>query len=261
MYKYNATTSSIAAILIAATATLTHAFAAEKEDDQQARVGLLELYTSEGCSSCPPADKWLSSLARPEWVPTKLVVLAFHVDYWDDLGWKDRFSQRLFTERQQALVKATKLATAYTPQFVFNGRDYRERGTIEARALAVNAQPATVRIALETTITERTLHLHALVEPAAPHHAPASLYIALYENNLETRVPAGENRGRQLRHDYVVRTLFNPSKVSSSKPLRWERDFPVPQDWKIADLGVAAFVQNDSTGEVLHATARAVQSP
>lgn len=261
MYKYNATTSSIAAILIAATATLTHTFAAEKEDDQQARVGLLELYTSEGCSSCPPADKWLSSLARPEWVPTKLVVLAFHVDYWDDLGWKNRFSQRLFTERQQALVKATKLATAYTPQFVFNGRDFRERGTLEAQAFAVNGQSAAVHLMLTSAIRERTLNIQALVEPTTPQQTQAFLYIALYENNLETPVQAGENRGRRLHHDYVVRMLFKPSKVSSNKPLRWERDFPVPPDWKIADLGVAAFVQSEETGEVLQATAQMIHSP
>lgn len=261
MYKRKATTALVAAIFATAATPISNVFAAEKERAQNARVGLLELYTSEGCSSCPPADRWVSSLTRPELVPKKLVVLAFHVDYWDDLGWKDRFSQRLFTERQQDLVRVANLPTAYTPQLVFNGRDFRERGTLEAQALALNGQSATVHIMLTSAIRQRTLNIQALVEPTTPQQTQASLYIALYENNLETPVQAGENRGRRLHHDYVVRMLFNPSKVSSGKPLRWERDFPVPPDWKIADLGVAAFVQSEETGEVLQATAQMIHSP
>src|SRR5204863_6523688 len=88
-------------------------------------VPLLELYTSEGCDSCPPADQWLATLTAAGIGRERLVPLAFHVDYWNDLGWIDRFSRRDFTARQRAFVRRTGAATAYTPEFVLNGREYR----------------------------------------------------------------------------------------------------------------------------------------
>ena len=112
------------------------------------RVSLLELYTSEGCNSCPPADRWVSNLPRPQLVPQQLVVLAFHVDYWNYLGWPDRFSQQRFTERQQALVRANGLRTAYTPQLVLNGRDFRDTGGIESQAARINALTPHVNLKL-----------------------------------------------------------------------------------------------------------------
>lgn len=260
-YDYKATVALITIGLIIGMGALSKTFAADMDHTKPMRVGLLELYTSEGCSSCPPADSLISNLPRPQLVPTKLVVLAFHVDYWNYLGWKDRFSQRQFTERQQTLVRATDLPTAYTPQFVFNGRDYRERGTIEAKALGVNDQPATVRITLETVLRVRALHINVLIEPTVSQPNKASLYVALYENNLETPVQAGENRGRRLKHDYVVRLLLDPTSLTFEKPQRLKREVVVAEDWKIEDIGVAAFVQSDSTGEILQATAQLVQRP
>lgn len=223
------------------------------------RVALLELYTSEGCDSCPAADRWVSSLPRPRFVPGKLVVLAFHVDYWNDLGWVDRFSQRRFSERQQDLVRATGLRTAYTPQLILNGRDYRDFGGIETQVARSDARPEVVRLRLEARRRAATLHVTALVERVATANDKASLYVALYENNLETDVRAGENRGRRLRHDYVVRTFIGPAVLTPDKPTRWEADIAILKDWKLQDLGVAAFVENDRTREVLQATAQSLR--
>src|SRR5215218_3837153 len=89
------------------------------------RVPLLELYTSEGCDSCPPADRWISSLASRGYGSDRVVVLAFHVDYWDRLGWPDRFAQTRFTERQRAINDRNRSRVIYTPQLVLNGKDYR----------------------------------------------------------------------------------------------------------------------------------------
>lgn len=223
------------------------------------RVALLELYTSEGCNSCPPMDRWVSSLPRPGLVPERLVVLAFHVDYWNYLGWRDRFSQADFTTRQQTLVRANGLRTAYTPQVVLNGRDYRNFGSIDSQVARVHAEAASAQIRLEATRHGATLRITAVVEPVRLPGPDTSLYLAVYENNLETRVKAGENRGRQLHHDYVVRTLLHPTAVAAGTPTRRVEQLTLPADWKAGDLGVAAFIQHNRTGEVLQATAQPVR--
>lgn len=226
--------------------------------DKPPHVSLLELYTSEGCSSCPPTDRWVSELPRPQLVPEKLVVLAFHVDYWNYIGWPDRFSQRKFTERQQQLVRVTGLRTAYTPQLVLNGRDYRRYGSIEPEVTKLHAQPANARVALRVTKKASAIHVTATAELLRAETGATHLVIAAYENNLETEVKAGENSGRRLRHDYVVRVLLEPVTFSGGKA-RWEGDIPVAKDWKIGDLGVAAFVQVERNGEILQAASQPVR--
>lgn len=224
------------------------------------RVALLELYTSEGCNSCPPADRWISSLRRPGLIPQQLVVLAFHVDYWNYLGWQDRFSQRRFTDRQQALVRANGLRTAYTPQLVLNGRDFRDTAGIETQVARNNKQVPSVGLTLRADKQASALKASVLVNPQTRSaHEPMELYVALYENNLESEVKAGENRGERLRHDYVVRVLVGPVAVAPDKATRQEWQIPLAADWKRADLGLAAFVQSVRSGEVLQATAHMLQ--
>jgi hypothetical protein len=200
----------------------------------------------------------VSGLPRPL-VPEKLVVLAFHVDYWNYLGWEDRFSQRRFGERQRDIVHANRLRTAYTPQLVLNGRDYRGFGAVESDVARINAQPPGARLALRAQQTADIIRVSATAVLATPADEPAALYVAVYENNLETEVKAGENRGRRLRHDYVVRTLLGPFRLAPGRELRREERIPIATDWKTRDLGVAAFVQLERNGEVLQATARALQ--
>jgi len=243
-------------LAIALTGVLSGAAGQSTAAGNMPRVALLELYTSEGCNSCPPADRWVSSLPRPRLVPQQLVVLAFHVDYWNYLGWQDRFSQRRFTERQQALVRANGLRTAYTPQLVLNGRDFRDTAEIEAQVARRNAQAPRIQLALHADKKDSTLKASVLVNPAAPSTPePMELYVALYENNLESQVKAGENRGRRLRHDYVVRTFIGPVPVTPDRATHWNGALPIAADWKSADLGLAAFVQAARSGEVLQATA------
>lgn len=224
------------------------------------RVALLELYTSEGCNSCPPADRWVSNLPRPQLVPHRLVVLTFHVDYWNYLGWDDRFAQRRFTERQQALVRANGLRTAYTPQLLLNGRDYRDTDAIDQQVARINREAPRADLALSANIRGTSVHIRAHVQSSgAAASEPMDLYLALYENNLESAVQAGENRGRRLRHDYVVRTLIGPVAVQPDNTLRWEGQMTLAADWKRADLGLAAFVQSRRRGEVFQAAARTLE--
>lgn len=154
---------------------------------------VVELYTSEGCSSCPPADRWLSSLKSQPGV----IAAAFHVDYWNGLGWPDRFSSPAFTERQKQGVGVNGSRYAYTPQIVVNGRDWRS-----ASLPAASTEPARVRLVWSRSASGE-LKLSAEALPGAPAHI--QLWWARVEDGHQSRVRAGENRGETLNHDSVVR--------------------------------------------------------
>lgn len=212
------------------------------------RAALLELYTSEGCNSCPPADRWLSALR--ERVPRDVVPLAFHVDYWNKLGWVDRFAQPAWSQRQGRIAATHHASTVYTPQFVLDGRDWRAwRGELpEAREDSAGAR---LKLRLKTPARGR---LEVGGEARLRDPAPgARVYLALYENNLTSRVAAGENAGSLLRHDFVVRRLLGPLPLPDSGVLPLREAFDLEPDWKPADLGVAAFIQDIGSGEVYQA--------
>jgi hypothetical protein len=217
-------------------------------------VAVLELYTSEGCDSCPPADRWLSRIAREGPGADSVVPLAFHVDYWDRLGWKDRFASARFSERQHALARQAGSRAVYTPGVFFNFQEFRGWGSgrFNDALRAVNGKPARADIRLELdTPRPAQLAIKADFELKTPNKGQA--FVALYENKLSTDVKAGENRGVTLRHDYVVREWIGPIEVSGAAALR--RTLALQSDWKTADLGVAAFVQDAAGREVLQATA------
>ena len=239
---------------------LAAAFAASVQGGQcAARSGpntaaLVELYTSEGCSSCPPADRWLSGLSAQGYVPERLVPLALHVDYWDYIGWKDRYAKREFSLRQRKLTQLQRVALVYTPQVMLQGQDFRGWGTpaFEQALAKINGQPARADIALELLPTgpgTLSVRVRAAVLDAAKADE-AGLYLAAYENRLATRVGAGENRGRTLSHDHVVLEWQGPLAFSGSR-IAAERALPLLPGAQRANSGVAAFVQNRRTGDVL----------
>jgi hypothetical protein len=216
---------------------------------------LVELYTSEGCSSCPPADRWLSSLGK-RYEPRRLVPLALHVDYWDYIGWKDPYARREFALRQKKLSALQRMAFVYTPQVVLQGRDFRawaERGFDEAVA-RINAQPAKASLRL-SILAEDAGGLEVEASARAQPSADAVLYIAAYRSRLESQVKAGENRGRILSHDYVVLEWQGPIALGPDRRVERRRLALVPGAGP-ADSGVAAFVQDRRTGEVLQALLR-----
>ena len=156
---------------------------------------LVELYTSEGCSSCPPADRWLSKLkADPS-----IVALAFHVDYWDRLGWKDRFARPAFTARQATQQASNGARFSYTPQVVVDGRDRPDWSSL--RPPLGGAAPAPVAVTLERDRTRVT----ATVSTGARAPKRLAAYWAVTEQGHVTAVKAGENEGVTLHHDFVVR--------------------------------------------------------
>ena len=157
---------------------------------------VVELYTSEGCDSCPPADRWLSSLkGRVDVVP-----LAFHVDYWDSRDWKDRFAQARFTRRQNAALRTSGARFAYTPQVIVDGRDEPGWSRLPATALQPS-RPATVDMAL----IQDAAGLELTLTPRAGAPAELAGYVAVVDDGMQTHVDAGENRGATLQQDSVVR--------------------------------------------------------
>ena len=169
---------------------------------------VVELYTSEGCSSCPPAESWLSALKGRDGV----IALAFHVDYWDGLGWKDRFAQAQFTQRQNATQRTSGARFAYTPQVLLDGRDQRDWSALTPAALHGKA---TATVALQ--LAHDAAGLALTVSPGAGAPAQLSGYVAAVDDGLQTRVGAGENRGATLREDAIVRELL-PWNLAVAQP-------------------------------------------
>jgi hypothetical protein len=225
-----------------------------------ATVALLELYTSEGCSSCPPADRWLAELPRRGVDAARVVPLAFHVDYWNYLGWTDRFSQAAFTERQREFARRNNSRSVYTPEFVLHGREYRRWsfGSFDADVARINRQPPRADITLRLERQAQALKVDATA--TLKQGSAANLFLAVYENNLRSDVRAGENSGRQLEHAFVVHRLIGPLSVDAKGQRRLSETFKLDPAWKAADLGVAAFVQETRGTDILQALALAVCS-
>jgi hypothetical protein len=218
---------------------------------------LVELYTSEGCSSCPPADRWLSSLGSGGAIPKTLVPIALHVDYWDYIGWKDQYAKREFSLRQRKLSLLQRMALVYTPQVVLQGRDFRAWGTpaFDAAVARITAQPAKARISLTARRGgPRSVEVEAGAELLdAAQKADAALYVASYENRLSSAVTAGENSGRTLAHDYVVLEWQGPFAFGPSAAVLERRQLALLPRADAGNSGVVGFVQNRRTAEVLQA--------
>jgi hypothetical protein len=181
--------------LAGATAALGAA-ATCKAESPPALTPVIELYTSEGCSSCPPADRWLSSL-KGSAASGRAVVQAFHVGYWDYIGWVDRFANPAYTDRQRQIARRNGQSGIYTPQLVRNGSDWRDY----ADALGSGAEPARARIVLQKGEADT---FEAQVTPAEDVRGWAA-YWTVTEHGHSSKVRSGENAGEFLQHDFVVR--------------------------------------------------------
>lgn len=218
------------------------------------RTALVELYTSEGCSSCPPADRWLSGLRGAGIGPDAAIPLAFHVDYWNKLGWPDRFSQAGYSDRQRLASRRNGLDFVYTPQFIVDGKDFRLGTGYEALKQPRDRARASIALAVSADASRLTLVATSGLAAGDRSRLP-ELFVALTEDGLSTQVAAGENMGRQLRHDAVVRALLEPTRLVPEEPAKLERSLTLERDWNPGHLTVVAFVQDRATGEVLQALA------
>ncbi|AKH69241.1 uncharacterized secreted protein [Spongiibacter sp. IMCC21906] len=221
-----------------------------------ARTQTVELYTSEGCSSCPPADTWLSSLAKDPRVFESLVPMAFHVDYWDMLGWKDKFALAEFSTRQRRWAKQGFISQVYTPGFVvdnqewrgwFNGRRQLPKNNEKPGVLSFswpqNDDPLTVSFIPHTELGSSRFHIH----------------VAVLGMGLESSVAAGENRGRKLQHDFVVLSHQIKPATLKDKQLALKLDAPDIPNRGQSRSAVVVWVSPTTSQKILQAVARFVE--
>lgn len=198
----------------------------------------VEVYTSEGCSSCPPADRWFSTLQQRE----DQILLAFHVDYWNDLGWPDRFSDARYSARQRDQAKRIRSRTVYTPEVLVDGAEYRGWRNGLPINRGATAPPLMARV---TQAQQFTVQLDA----ATGYPKDALAYLAITEDGLRSEVQAGENRGLRLQHDHVVRAYADPGPLD--RPLT----VTLPADIVAAQARWMVWIE-DTDGRTVQALSR-----
>jgi len=166
------------------------------------QIALLELFTSEGCSSCPPAEKWLSGLKKSTALWKEFVAVSFHVDYWDRLGWRDPWASRTFSDRQRAYAASWKSTIVYTPGFVLNGKEWRPWPRPKDGPRSAGGTPGVLKV-----VSGDRVRWQVRFTPANRTGGWYEAHAALLANDLTSDVKAGENRGRRLNHDFVVTAL------------------------------------------------------
>jgi hypothetical protein len=204
------------------------------------QVSLLELYTSQGCSSCPPAERWLNGWIGDDRLWREVVPIALHVDYWDHLGWRDAFASPANGERQRAHVRAGRARTVYTPGVFLNGREWRG-WTLRLPPRAAVAEPGS----LEASVDGGRV---AVAFPRADQ--PLDLHVAVLGFGIDTPVTAGENRNHTLHQEFVALARA----VHRSPDGRWDVPLPVVDRAGTKRLGIALWVSPAGAARPLQAT-------
>lgn len=227
--------------------------------DKQPVPVVVELFTSEGCSSCPPADAFLRELRAKPPREAEVILLGEHVDYWDYIGWTDRFASPLFSRRQAGYAGRFGLDSVYTPQMVVDGttelvgsEEGRARRTI--REAAKRPKPVTVKLTLADSD-----RLEVEIEPARGI-ADSAILLAITEDDLRTEVKRGENSGRELRHTAVVRVLDALDTFDGSKAARYSRTLELDPGWKRQEVRVAVIVQERESRRIVGASSLPLQT-
>ncbi len=211
---------------------------------------VVELYTSEGCSSCLPADMWMSQQARRTDINANY--LAFHVDYWDDIGWPDRFASHAYTQRQYSRVRKKGSTQVYTPQVMMGaqtGVNWSWPGRSENAIKQANSELALISIALQASGAGSEWKANVALSSlnALPN---TQWYLAVYQDALSSKVRAGENKGKLLKHDRVVRQWLGPYRLDGSNT---SKDFNIALSSAtvVGQTGLLAVLENSSNGQVL----------
>jgi hypothetical protein len=221
---------------------------------------LVELFTAEGCSTCPPADKLLEAMIASQPAAGAIIVgLGEHVDYWDRLGWKDRFSSAALTRRQQLYADRFKAENVFTPQMVVDGQTGFVGSDVEAARRAIERAVATrhgvVHLQIESSAASRVNVSVTASDLPAGEGERADVIVALIEDGLRTDVKRGENKGRTLTHAAVVREMTTAGEATDDGAAV-RAEFKLGQDWRRERVRVVAFVQERRSRRIL-ATASA----
>lgn len=211
---------------------------------------LVELFTSEGCSSCPPADRQLTFLSEKQPVAgAEVIALAFHVDYWDRLGWKDAFSSAEYSEHQNDYIVAKKLDSSYTPQMIVDGVTEFVGSNAQKANAAISNAVRERKGTVEISVSDKSVDLKI---GRLPEHKAATVYVAVAEDGLETKVGAGENGGMTLPHSSVVRKLILAGNIDAGKSeFSGKIELPTGQDWKSENVKYVVFAQENTSKRVI----------
>jgi len=243
----------IAARMNAQTSPLTF-----QSTEQQ--TALIELYTSEGCSSCPPAETWLSQLKEAPGLWKNFVPLAFHVDYWDYLGWRDRWAASRFSDRQRAYAGIWRSESIYTPCLVLDGREWRNWYGEKA-----GPRPSGAKVGVLTVNSLDTNRWQVTFAPANTSATSYDVHAALTASGLNSEVKAGENQGRRLRHDFAVLDYMETNLTRSGQAAKGEFVLPLRKDAQGGKLALAVWITEAGRREPLQAAGgwlfRALPSP
>jgi len=234
------------AILVATVNAQNTALTFQSSGEQTA---LIELYTSEGCSSCPPAETWLSRLQASPRLWKDFVPLAFHVDYWDYLGWRDPWANKSFSDRQRAYAKQWRSDSIYTPGFVLNGKEWRDWSEHREGPKATG-----VKAGVLTVSSSDTNRWQVSFASANTGGADYEVHAALLAGGLSSDVKAGENRGRHLSHDFVVLTFVHASLVRSGDGAQGEFVLSKRRNAAASNLALAVWLTPAGRLEPLQAT-------
>lgn len=209
---------------------------------------VIELFTSEGCSSCPPADAWISQLKSSGELWKTVVPAVFHIDYWDGLGWPDRFAKPAFTQRQRNYAASWPTGAVYTPAFVVNGKEwpgfFKREAPPKGRAEKVGILAVTVKTENEAVAT---------FSPQNSLHGPLELEVAWLGTNLQSDVKRGENNGRKLHHDFVVLHLVKTNMATEGDHWSGTASFSMQSETD-KPTALAAWVKSGDTAPPIQAT-------
>ncbi|MEO6738755.1 MAG: DUF1223 domain-containing protein [Chthoniobacteraceae bacterium] len=214
----------------------------------------IELFTSEGCSSCPPADAWMSTLKTSPDLWKKFVPVAFHVDYWDRLGWPDRFASAANTARQRRYAASWRSNSVYTPGFVLNGREWRDWSSHAPLTASGSEKVGKLQITLRDRI-----HADVIFTPARTAPKPLQVEVALLGGNLESDVKRGENSGRKLRHEFVVLHLATAALTAEGN--RFAATLALPEKTIDTPVALAAWIVAGGGQPPLQATGGWLKTP
>ena len=210
----------------------------------ETQISLLELYTSEGCSSCPPAESWFSTLKENPLLWKKFVPVAFHVDYWNYLGWNDPYSLEAYSDRQRAYGNAWHSGSIYTPEFVLDGREWKpDIFEIPTSAQTTGSLKATLSNAGKIEI---------LFRPAKRLTASYVMEVALLGCGLSSSVRGGENAGRTLNHDFVASALMK-SKATSDGEGDYKATITLPSHTSMTPSAIAIWVRPEQSSTPIQA--------
>lgn len=211
---------------------------------------LVELFTSEGCPTCPPADKYLAFLEKSQpFAGAELITLAWHVDYWDSFGWKDEFSSPVYSQRQVVYSRALNIGGTYTPQMFVDGTTYFVGTKADKAEKAITEAVKNPKAKIELSLNKDALKINI---PELPRHERSTVFLAYTEGNLVRKIGRGNNAGKTLEHTSVVRSVQSIGMIEASQPdFQAEYFIQFQPEWVKENLKIVVFVQENGSRKIL----------